>query len=217
MTADSNADIKGTGRAPFLIVIGRQYGSGGARIGRMLAESLGVPYYDKTLLSAAAESLGYTPEIFSRKDERKPSFLRSFLSFNYGASSAAIDDAPMSDEKIYEFQSRVIRDICSKGSCVIVGRTADYVMRHHPRMVSLFIHAPLPVRGEAVRRREGCSSAKEGEEIADRRDRDRQSYYNYYTNRDAWGRADNYHLSFDSSRIPEAAILEAVRAILEAL
>lgn len=198
----------------FLVVIGREYGSGGHRIGKMLADSLGVSFYDKSLLSAAAKKLGYSPEIFVRKDERRPSLLRSLLSFSYGATDANLGESPMSDEKLYEFQSRVIKDICERESCVIVGRTADYVMRDHPRMVSLFIHAPARQRAEAIIRRGEASDEKGAAELAERNDRKRASYYNYYTNRNDWGRADNYTLTFDSSRFSDAAILAAVRDML---
>lgn len=198
----------------FLIVVGRQYGSGGRRIGRMLARELGVSYYDKSLLSEAAGRLGYDPKIFERKDERRPSFLRSLLSFNYGAPTANINEAPMSDEKLYESQSKVIRQICDRESCVIVGRTADYIMREHPRMVSLFIHAPEHIRAKNIVSRQETADEKDALDIASRRDRARESYYNYYTNRNAWGHARNYTLSFDSSRISDELILKAVKDIL---
>lgn len=198
----------------FLIVIGRQYGSGGRRIGRMLAGRLGATYYDKSLLSEAAGRLGYSPEIFAQKDERRPSLIRSLLSFTYGAPTANIEQAPMSDEKIYEAQSHVIRDICSRESCVIVGRTADYVMRRHPRMVSLFVHAPADARAAAIMRRGETDDEHEAHEIAEKNDRNRESYYNYYTNSNNWGHASNYHLTFDSSRMTDDAIVAVVSAML---
>lgn len=198
----------------FLIVIGREYGSGGRRIGKMLAKELGVSYYDKTLLSEAASRLGYHTDIFAEKDERRPSLMRSILSFAYGAPTASISESPMSPEKIYEFQSRVIRDICARESCVIVGRTADYVMRDHPNMVSVFIHAPISHRARAVMNRGEADNEKEASEIATKRDRSRESYYNYYTNRETWGRASNYTLSFDSSKLSDEAISAAVRDML---
>lgn len=198
----------------ILIVVGRQYGSGGRRIGKMLADRLGIDYYDKTLLSKAAERLGYSTDIFSCKDEKRPSLLRSLLTFNYGSTSGQMTDAPMSDEKLYEFQSNVIRDICRNNSCVIVGRTADYIMRDHPRMLSIFIHAPLEKRGEAVFKRDSVKDLKEAMSRASRFDRDRASYYNYYTNSDRWGKADNYHLTFDSSKMPDETIVQIVCSML---
>ncbi|MDE6007357.1 MAG: cytidylate kinase-like family protein [Muribaculaceae bacterium] len=207
-------EVSGEDKGPFLVVIGREYGSGGRRIGKMLADALGVSYYDRSLLDKAASRLGYNPDIFASKDERRPSFMRSILSFTYGAPTANISEAPMSPEKIYEYQSRVIKDICSKESCVIVGRTADYVMRDHPNVVSLFIHAPIEVRARNIISRGETSDIEQATEIANRRDRERESYYNYFTNRKSWGRANNYSLSFDSSRISDEAILKSVRDIL---
>lgn len=198
----------------FLVVIGRQYGSGGRRIGKMLAWRLGAAYYDKSLLSEAAGRLGYSPEIFAQKDERRPSLIRSLLSFTYGAPTANIDQTPMSDEKIYEAQSHVINDLCARESCVIVGRTADYVMRHHPRMVSLFIHAPAEVRAAAIMRRGETDNEHDAREIAEKNDRNRESFYNYYTNSNGWGRASNYHLAFDSSMMSDDTIVAVVSAML---
>lgn len=198
----------------FLIVIGRQYGSGGRSLGRYIAKELGVTYYDKSLLSRAAERLGYSPRIFEHRDERRPSFFRSLLSFNYGAAVAHIDDAPMSEEKIYEFQSRVVRDICKNESCVIVGRTADYVMRDHPRMVSLFLHAPESHRAKTLVERGEAEDEEKARTLAKKMDHIRESYYNYYTNGNSWGNSSNYHLSADSSRVSKEALLAAIKSML---
>lgn len=183
----------------FVIVIGRQYGAGGRRLGKRLAERLCVPYYDKELLSEAADFLGFSKEIFSRADEKKPSMLRSFLSFSYGATSEQDPLGTLSDERIYELQSRVIRKICEKGPCVIVGRTADYVMRDHPGLLSVFVHAPVDTRARAIVSRGEARTLSEAIDRARKHDRSRESYYNYFTNR-RWGFADNYDLTVDSSR-----------------
>lgn len=214
MTESEENGKSGVTSGNVLIVVGRQYGSGGRRIGKMLAERLGISYYDKTLLRKAAEKLGYSTAIFDCKDEKRPSLLRSLLSFNYGSTSGVMTEAPMSDEKLYEFQSNVIREICRNESCVIVGRTADYIMREHPRMVSLFIHASLEHRGKAVQEREGIRNLREAMSHASKHDHSRRDYYNYYTNSNSWGMADNYHLTFDSTRISDDAIVNAVRAML---
>lgn len=198
----------------FVIVIGREYGSGGRRIGRMLARELGVTYYDKTLLKEAASRLGYSTDIFELKDERRPSLIRSILSFTYGAQTANIDGAPMSDEKIYEFQSRVIQDICRNESCVIVGRSADYVLREHPGLISIFVHAPLEERAKAIMDRGETDNLSEAREKALNIDKNRESFYNYYTNRQGWGKSANYHLSFDSTKISSAALIDIVKDMI---
>ena len=90
-------------------------------------------------------------------------------------------------------------------------------MREHPNMLSLFVHAPREHRAEAVIRRGETTDMREAMDITTRNDRNRASYYNYYTNREAWGRASNYHLSFDSSRLSDEAILAAVRTMISGL
>ncbi len=197
----------------FIIVIGRQYGAGGRKLGKKLAEALNVPYYDKELLSEAADALGFSKELFRNADERKPSVLRSFLSFNYGSPSASFSSYTLSDDNLYRAQSNVIKSICEKGSCVIVGRTADYVMREHPGLLSVFIHAPEEHRAKNILDRGEAKSMKDALEKARKFDRSRESYYNYFTNRH-WGQADNYDLTFNSSRLRIEDIMPLIIASL---
>ncbi len=197
----------------FIIVIGRQYGAGGRKLGKRLAETLNVPYYDKELLSEAADALGFSKELFLKADEKKPSILRSFLSFNYGSPSASFSSYTLTDDNLYRAQSDVIKSICEKGSCVIVGRTADYVMREHPGLLSIFVHAPEEHRAKAILERGEAKSMEEALEKARKFDRSRESYYNYFTNRH-WGRADNYDLTFNSSRLSTEALLPLILSAL---
>lgn len=198
----------------FVIVIGRQFGAGGRRLGKQLAETLKVPYYDKELLAEAAGALGFSQDIFQKADEKKPSMFRSFLSFNLGSPSASFDNYALNDDNLYRAQSEVIRSICKKGSCVIVGRTADYVMRDHPGLLSIFIHAPEEHRAQAILSRGDAATKDEAIDRLRKNDRSRESYYNYYTNRN-WGRADNYDLTFDSSRIPQEQIIALIAEVLK--
>lgn len=198
----------------FVLVIGRQYGAGGRSLGKKIAQSLGVSYYDKELLSEAAESMGFDSEIFSQKDEKRPSFLRSILSFNYGSLNASIPSETLSSENIYKFQSDVIRSIAAKGSCVIVGRTADYILRDHKNLLSIFINAPIEHRAKLIHQRGEVDSIEKATEKAKKIDKSRESYYNYFTNQH-WGRADNYHLTFDSSRISPESIVNLIQQHLK--
>ena len=119
----------------------------------------------------------------------------------------------MSSEGIYKAQSSVIKEICSKESCVIVGRTADYVMRDHPNMISIFLHAPMKTRIQNVMAKENIFDSDQAEDLIRKQDREREAYYNYFTNRH-WGRADNYHLSVDSSRFDADKIIAAISHLL---
>ncbi len=195
----------------FVIVVGRQFGSGGHDMAVKLAERLGVQFYDNRLISEAAGKMGYSPEIFRRIDEKRPSFLRSLLSFTYGTQSAPPETA-MSGEHLYGAQAAAIKEIAARESCVIVGRTADYVLRDHPGLLSIFVNAPMEFRIKNVMSRENCD-AEAAESLIRKKDRDREAFYNYYTNR-SWGHADNYHLCFDASRMDADRILPLIRQLL---
>lgn len=198
----------------IIIVIGRQFGCGGRKIGKRIAEAFGIPYYDKTLLSEASREHGYSPTLFHQTDERRPSFFRNFLGLQSGTTFPASLPGTLSHETLYQQQSEVIRSICKKGSCVIVGRTADYVMRDHPGIVSLFIHAPLDFRIKKIIDRGDAADRREAEDLARRFDRTRESYYNYFTNR-RWGTADNYHLCFDASKFDADAIVALIKSHIQ--
>lgn len=190
----------------FTVVIGRQFGSGGRKIGRMLADRLGIDYYDKELLHEAARGFGFSTDIFDANDEKRPSLFKSLLQAAYGVTTQA-EANPLSGEAIYAAQSKVIRAIAEKGSCVIVGRTADYVLRDNPRCASIFIHAPIGHRANAVVSRGEASNIEQGAEMARKADKKRESYYNYFTGR-RWGHSDNYHLSIDASTMSVDNIVE---------
>ncbi|MDE6409707.1 MAG: cytidylate kinase-like family protein [Muribaculaceae bacterium] len=205
----------------FIIVIGRQFGCGGSEIGRKIADAFNVPYYDKTLLSKAAEEFGIDPEIFRAADEKRPSFLRNFLGLSCGTSNSPcapgsishFGPGSLSPESLYNAQSEVIRSICKRGSCVLVGRTADYVMRHHPGLISIFIQAPMEHRSKKIVNRKDAPDEASAAALAKKHDKGRESYYNYFTNRN-WGTAENYHLCFDSSRFDADAIIALLKSYI---
>lgn len=194
-----------------IIVIGRQYGSGGRQLGRLLAEKLGVTYYDKELIDEAARRQGVRADIFDSADERKPSLLRSMLGAACG-SPTYFNGGSFSQERVYQLQSEAIRQIMDESDgCVIVGRTADYIGRERDNLISIFLHAPIEHRVKNI------SSAPEADGLTENRIRDmisrhdarRKDYYNYFTGR-SWGHADNYHLCFDSSRLPVEKIADII-------
>lgn len=195
---------------PFVVTIGRQFGCGGREIGKMIARSLGADYYDKTLLSKAAEAFGFSKNLFDRADEKRPSWLRSLLQYNYGVENAVSEFSDIDNEGLYRAQSRVIRQLAAKGPCVIVGRTADYILRDHPRMVSLFLYAPVDFRAARILERNDANDIDSARNMARKMDNARDSYYSYYTNR-PWGQASTYHLSIDTSRFTPEEIIELIR------
>lgn len=187
---------------PTVIAIGRQFGSGGRELGRILADRLGIKYYDKELLVEAARQAGLSHEFFERSDERFPSFLSGIFSFALGYNSMSLysGSSSISDESIYRAQSDFIRELGNRESCVIVGRTADYVLRDHPRLVSVFVHAPTDKCVERIMRRGDFESEEKARNHAAKINRLRSEYYNFYTDR-TWGAASSYDMTVDTSRL----------------
>ena len=195
----------------YVITIGRQYGSGGREIGRMLADELGIRYYDKELLTEAAKSSGVNQELFEAADERTPSFFSNLWSFNLGFNSGAylLGNTPLSDDSIYSAQCAVMKQLAEKSSCVIVGRSADYVLRTHPRLVSIFIHASLDARVARIMRRNDCDTVDAAKSLAAKKDKLRSSYYNFYTDK-TWGDAASYDLSIYSSKLSSQEVCKVI-------
>ncbi len=201
-----------TDRHNIVITVGRQFGSGGRELGRKLAERLGIKYYDKELLSEAARRAGVSPEFFEKKDERFPTFVNGIFSFAFGynAMSSYAAGNSISDDNLYRAQSDFIRQLAHENSCVIVGRTADYVLRDFPGLVNIFVHAPAESCAHRILHRDDdCKSIDKARQKAARMNKLRASYYNFYTDK-TWGDASSYHLSIDTSLMPMDDIVELI-------
>jgi len=205
----------------FVITIGRQFGAGGRELGRALASRLGIAYYDKELLVEAAKEAGVSPEFFEKADERFPSFISGLFSFNLGSNPMSFyaGSTSISDDSIYKAQCDVIRSLASRGSCVIVGRSADYVLRDYPRVANIYVHAPIDTRCRRIisRRNPGDSplNLARTRAQAERTDKLRANYYNFYTDK-RWGDARSYDLTLDSSLMPIDALADVVIAYINA-
>ena len=181
----------------IIICVGRQLGSGGHDIGRMLAMDFNAKYYDRELLNLAAKESGFSEKFFEQNDEKK-GFLRSLLNVQAThLSGANLYKSNFSQESLFQFQSDAIRKAAEEGSCVFVGRCADYVLRDMPNVVTVFITASMRSRiGQLMERR--SISAQQAKRIILREEERRATYYNYYTGK-KWGAAESYDLCIDSS------------------
>lgn len=198
----------------IVVTIGRQFGSGGRELGKKLAERLGAKYYDKELLSEAARRSGMSEEFFERNDERFPSFINGLFSFAFGYTSGNIfsGSTSISDDSLYRAQSDFIHQLAEEESCVIVGRTSDYVLRDHPRTVNVFVHAPEEACIDRIMARKfdpDVTSREKARAKARRINKLRSNYYNFYTDKQ-WGDAASYDLTFDTSRMPIDEIVEVI-------
>lgn len=187
----------------YVVTIGRQFGSGGREFGRKLASRLGIDYYDKELLIEAARNAGMGKEFFERNDERAPSFLSGLLCFNHGVkpSTLYMGSNSISDDSLYRSLTDIMFDLVSRGSCVIVGRTADYVLRDFPNVFNIFVHAPENVCIQRIMQRGDVANEKKAREKLKRTNKLRSEFYNFYTDKQ-WGHATSYDLCIDSSLLP---------------
>lgn len=177
-----------------IITIGRSFGSGGGYIGQAIGKKLGIPVYDNELISKVAEESGYSKSLFADGEEKRSLF--SMSSFFSSGRMGYIDSGYVNDNVMFKIQSEVIRSIAQKGDAVIIGRCADYILRDM-KCLNVFICAPEEYRIQRLMREEGLSE-DEAEKLMRRKDRTRETYYNYYTF-GAWGQAANYNLCVDSS------------------
>ncbi len=180
----------------FVITIARGYGSGGKTIGKMLSKELGIPYYDRELLRFASEESGINERLFGLADEKaKGSLFKKKADYRVEPLPPESDEF-VSDDNLFNYQAKIIRQLAEKESCVIVGRCADFVLQDYDYVTRVFIFA----------NRENCirnvvemygKTPKEAEKIIEKTDRIRSAYYKYHTGH-AWDNARNYDLCLDS-------------------
>ncbi len=198
----------------FVITIARQYGSGGRTIGEMLAKDLQVEYYDKDLIVKASEESGISMDLFAKADEKNKSFFKRFKKKNYGGEVLSPSSSQFtSEENIFNYQAKIIRDLAEKESCIIIGRAADYILKDRDDLISVFVHAPMPYLKEQAATKLSMSD-KDLERYILRTDKERAEYYALHTGRE-WTDARNYDLCLDSSKLGYDKCLEAIKAYME--
>ena len=180
---------------PVIICVGRQLGSGGHDIARMLALDFNAKYYDRELLNLAAKESGFSEKIFEQHDEKK-GFLKGL--FNVGTPHmGAVYEGGFSQEDLFKFQSDAIRKAAQEGACVFVGRCADYVLRDQENVVNVFITASMEFRISQIMAKQKLERAA-ARRFIEQREAKRAAYYNYYTGK-KWGAAESYDLCIDTS------------------
>jgi cytidylate kinase len=180
-----------------IITIGREFGSGGHEIGARLAARLGMKFYDKELVKAAAEKMGCCENFVENNNEKTPGVFARGVSFSRGATYAQLSP----EDNIYVCQSLAIKEFAEEGNCIIVGRCADYILRERDDVVNIFVYASLEDRIERKMLLAGndkSAAAVKKEIIAT--DKRREKYYNFYTG-NRWGDSRNYHICIDTSKI----------------
>ena len=184
-----------------IITITRQYGSGGHDIGKLASEKLGIPFYDKELITLAAQKSGVNPEIFAQVDEKMGNSLLYALStglYTYGNSYSAMGDLPMNDQ-LYITQHRIIKEKAETETFVVVGRCADYILKEYDNVVKVFIYANLDARAKRAVERQDIEPSRARQAVS-KVDKNRANYYSFYSGQ-KWGAAENYDLCINSTKL----------------
>ena len=195
--------------ANTVITIARHYGSGGRTVGRMMAERLNIPYYDREIIAMASEDSGINPRVF--EDEKLKSPLRSLL------KTGGVDHRNVlqpesagftKEDNLYALQAQIISRLYEEGDCIIIGRCADHILSGKPGVVSVFVHADEEF---CLREAMKVNSMAERDVIRliEKTDDYRAKYYKYYTGK-SWNDARNYDLSLDSSKLGCEGVAEAI-------
>ena len=193
-----------------VIAIGRQFGSGGHDIGKILAEKLGYDFYDAEIIQMTAGTTGYTPEFIKKNEEIMTNSLIYDLVNQMYLNADMQDEAPK--DKIFEAECQVVRNLAKKGNCVIVGRCADYVLRNSGNCLKVFFSAPLMSRIRRVAQRQNISEG-EAKATVQKNEKLRADNYRYYTRR-MWGAAGNFDLSLNTD-LGEEFIENCIRSAMK--
>ncbi len=175
-----------------IITISREFGSGGRTIGRMAAQKLGIPCYDQELIEKIAQESGIVKTYVEEKSENIEG---GWLSFAVGRDYYGHS---LQDD-LFRAQTKVIRELAEKESCVIIGRCSDYILRDFDNVLTVFIHASMEKRAERIVTQYG-ETEKDPVARLKEKDKKRKAYYQLYTDRQ-WGETENYHIALDSGAL----------------
>ena len=198
----------------MVITIARSYGSGGRTMGKLLAKELNLKYYDRELLRIASDKSGINESLFGEADEKvKSSLLFRIARKAYNGEPISPDsDDFVSNDNLFRFQAKVIKELAGEEDCVIIGRCADYILKDNPDVIRLYCYAPLE---DCIERERALSGSSEREIIKkiQRIDKHRADYYKYYTGSE-WNDARNYDLCLNTSSMSYDELIQVVKSYI---
>lgn len=204
-------------KQPLVITVGRQFGSGGRHVAKLLAEHYSIPLYDKELINRVSRETGICGEVFAQCDECTNHYPNSSLMGGWSLSGlfSTTNNELLSGNSLFAMQSQTIKHIASEGACVIVGRIADYVLRHHNPLVSVFITADMDDRVKRIMEYEKID-AEQAATLVKKVDKMRSAYYNFYSEK-TWGSANSYHLCINTSQVGIEGAAQLVMQYVDAV
>ena len=195
-----------------IITISRQFGSGGRTVGHLVAEKLGIPFYDKELVEQIAVESGFAPKFVEEHGEHSPG--RSLFSYAFAPQGVpGVMNGLSTADFLWNIQCSAILQLAEKGPCVIVGRNADYILKDREDCLHTFIHADKAFRADRIVRLYG-ESEKSPEARLNEKDKRRSVNYQHYTGR-TWGMAQNYDLCVDSGTLGEEQCADIIVNIIK--
>lgn len=175
-----------------IIAISRQFGSGGRTIGKLLAEQLNIPLYDREIISQVAKESGFAESYVEEKGEYGSSDKAAGMFINRSCYSSASNE-----DTIWNFQTNFIKEHAEKEPCIIIGRCADYILRNRLDVLRVFIHADMKERIKRISEVYKINDS-DPEKFLHQKDKRRAAYYQFYTDI-KWGDTKNFHITLDSS------------------
>lgn len=198
-----------------IITITRQFGSGGHDIGEALAKKLGIPFYDKELISIAAKESGICPEVFEAVDEKATNSLLYSLSvglYSFGSGFTNTGELPVND-RLYILQHKIIKELAEKENFVVVGRCADYILKDKVNVVKVFIYADLETRINRAIERNDIENDRAKQAVI-KADKNRANYYSFYSGK-KWGQPENYDLCINSTDLSTEQAVDLILSYLD--
>lgn len=196
-----------------IITISREFGSGGRTIGKMVAEALCIPCYDKELVKRVATETGFDELFIETAGEDAPVKSQLAYAFSTAGGTQGVMNGLSADDFLWTIQRKVILELAEKESCVIVGRCADFILKERSDCLHVFVHASLPARASRIVKLYG-ETEKSPEKRLDEKDKRRKLYYNRHTGQE-WGMAQNYQLALDSGTIGIETCVEIILSLLK--
>lgn len=200
----------------YAITIARGYGSGGKTLGTLLAKELGINFYDREILRLASDESGINEALFGKADEelKNTSLFRIAKRVNNGEIIPPDSEDFTSNDNLFNYQAKVIKELAETESCVIVGRCADFILKDYENVIRLYFYAPLD---DCVKRVQSLSALTEKEAIKkiQKIDKNRADYYSYYTGKE-WNDARNYDFCLNTSSMEYEKLIQIVKGYLDA-
>jgi cytidylate kinase len=195
-----------------IITISRQFGSGGRTVGRMVAEKLGIPFYDKELVEQISLESGFAPKFVEEHGEHAPG--KTKFSYAFAAQGIpGVMNGMSTADFLWHIQCSTIIQLAEAGPCVIVGRNADYILKDRPDVFHAYIHADMEQRADRIVRLYG-ESEKTPQARLQEKDKRRALNYQHYTGR-TWGAAENYDICLNTGKIGIEAAVDAIVALVK--